>query len=97
MFKFKQKITGETGAHITRNVAIMVELKYLSNFWRNLEIWLINCEIILIITWSANCVISSATAKQAATFQIIFIKFYVLIVTLSIQDNEKLLQKLKTE
>ena len=35
-FKFKQKITGQTGHHGTKNVEIMVPLKYLSNFWRTL-------------------------------------------------------------
>ena len=46
-FKFKQKITGETGNGGTKNVDIMVPLKYLSNFWRTLEISLISCEISL--------------------------------------------------
>ena len=44
-----------------KNVKIMVRLKYLSNFWRNLEMPLINCEIYLILTWSPNCFISSNT------------------------------------
>ena len=39
------------------NVEIMVPLKYLSNFWRNLEMFLINCQAELILNWSANCVI----------------------------------------
>ena len=54
-FKFKEKITGQTGNNSTKNVAIIVPLKYLSNFWRTLERPLINCEINLIRTWSANC------------------------------------------
>ena len=44
-FKFKQQITGQTGG--TKDVEIMVPLKYLSNFWRTLEMPLINCEISL--------------------------------------------------
>ena len=46
-FKFKQQITGQTGNGGTKNVEIMVQLKYLHNFWRTLEMPLINCEIIL--------------------------------------------------
>ena len=57
---------------------------------------LINCEISLIITWSANCDISSVGANQATTFAITDTKFYVLVVTLSTQDNRKLLQQLKS-
>ena len=53
------KVTSRTGGNCTKNVEIMVPLKYLSNFWRTLEIPLINCEINLILTWSANCVIVS--------------------------------------
>ena len=39
------------------NVEIMVALKSLNNFWRTLEMSLINCEVNLILTWSASCVI----------------------------------------
>ena len=44
-FKFKQQITGQTGNGGTKDVEIIVPLKYLSNFWRTLEMLLINCEI----------------------------------------------------
>ena len=57
---------------------------------------LINCEINLILTWFANCVISSAAANQAAIFAITDTKLYVLVVTLSTQDNAKELQQLKS-
>ena len=53
---------------------------------------LINCEINLILTWSEDCVISSATG--AIKFKITDTKLYVPIVTLSAQDNTKLLQQL---
>ena len=57
-FNFKTKITGQTNDDGEINgVEIMVPLKYLSNFWRILEMPLINCEIELILDWSANCVI----------------------------------------
>ena len=55
-FKFKPKITGKTGNGGRKDVEILVPLKYLSNFWRKLEIPLINCEIILQIKWLGNCI-----------------------------------------
>ena len=61
-FKYKVKIMGKTPQDgNTKDVEILVPLKYLSNFWRTLEMSLINCEVELILTWSKNCVISSAT------------------------------------
>ena len=57
---------------------------------------LINCEINLILTWSANCVISNAAPNQATTSAITDTKLYVPVVTLSTQDNAKLLQQLKS-
>ena len=51
-FKFKQQITEQTGTGGTKDVAIMVPLKCLSNFWRTLEIPLINSEISLQLKWS---------------------------------------------
>ena len=96
-FNFKVKMTGQTGDNGTKNVGIMVPLKYLSNFWRTLDMPLINCEVNLILTWSRNCVIvSSKEANQNATFAITDTKLYVPVVTLSTQDNAKLLQQLKS-
>ena len=57
---------------------------------------LINCETNLILTWSKNCVISNAAAHQDTTFAITDTKLYVPVVTLSTQDNAKLLQQLKS-
>ena len=58
---------------------------------------LINCEINLILTWHAHCVIvSTAFANEGAIFSIIDRKPYVPVVTLSTQDNAKLLQQLKS-
>ena len=93
-FKSKIKITGKTpAAGNTKDVEIIVPLKYLSNFWRTLEMPLINCEVNLELTWSKDCVISSATGETK--FKITDTKLYVPVVTLSIQDNAKLLQQLK--
>ena len=95
-FKFKQKITGSAGDNGTKTVHIMVTLKHLSNFWRTLEMSVINCEINLILTFSANCVISNFAANQATTFSITDTTIYVPVVTLSTQDNVKLLTQLKS-
>ena len=96
-FNFKVKITGQTGNDGTKDVEIMVPLKYLSNFWRTLEMPLINCEVNLILTWSSACVIVSAIdTNQDATFTITDTKLYVPVVTLSTQENAKLLRQLKS-
>ena len=57
---------------------------------------LITCEISLILTWSAYCVLSNAVVNQAATFAITDTKIYVPIVALSTQDIAKLVQQLKS-
>ena len=96
-FKFKAKITGQTGNNGTKDVEIMVPLKYFSNFWRTLEMPLINCEVNLILTWSSTCVlIASNSPNQNATFAITDTKLYIPLVTLSTQENTKFLQQLKS-
>ena len=90
-FKSKIKITGKNSAdRNTKNVEIIVPLKYLSNFWRTLEMLLINCEVNLILTGSRDCVITNSTG--AGKFAITETKLYVPVVTLSTQGNAKLLQ-----
>ena len=79
-----------------KNVKIISPLKYLSNFWRTLETPLVNCRISLILTWAKNCIISNCAANQEAKYAITDIKLYVPVVTLSNQDNVKLLQQLKS-
>ena len=97
-YNFKTKITGQTGDDgRINNPEIMVSLKYLSNLQRTLEIPLINCEVELILTWSANCVIIYADVPdQVPTFEITETNLYVLAVTLSTQDKAKLLPRLKS-
>ena len=86
-FKCKVKITGKTHADgNTKDVEIIVPLKYLSNFWRALEMPLVNCEVNLILTWSEDCVITNSTGEEK--FAITETKFYVPVVTLSTKDNE---------
>ena len=55
---------------------------------------LINCEVNLILTWSKDCVITNSEGE--AKFAITETKLYVPVVTLSTQDNAKLLQQLKS-
>ena len=94
-FKSKIKITGKTpNNNNEKDVEIMVPLKYLSNFWRTLEMPLINCEVNLILAWSSTCVITNSTG--AGTFSITDSKLYVPVVTLSTQENTKFLQQLKS-
>ena len=96
-FNFKLKITGQTGDDGTKDVEIMVPLKYLSNFWRTSEMPLINCEVNLILTWSSTCVlIATNVQNQNATFTITDTKLYVPVVTLSTQENTKFFQQLKS-
>ena len=91
-FKFKQKITDSKGNNDTKAVKVMEPLKYLSKFWKTLEMSLINYEINLVLTWSANCITSNAAANQETTLTITDTKLYPPIVTLSTHDNGKLLQ-----
>ena len=94
-FKSKIKITRKTPNNgNTKDVEIIVPLKYLSKFWRTLEMSLINCEVNLILTWSKDCVITNSEGE--AKFAITETKLYVPVVTLSTQDNAKLLQQLKS-
>ena len=94
-FKSKVKITGKTPDDgNTKDVEIIVPLKYLSNFWRTLEMPLINCEVNLILTWSKDCVVTNSTGEEK--FAITETKLYVPVVTLSTKDNEELLQQLKS-
>ena len=81
-----------------KGVKIAVPLKYLSNFWRSLEIPLINCQVELSLKWIENCVLTiatidadaSATGADSATFEITDAKLYDSIVTLSAENNAKL-------
>ena len=93
-FKSKIKITRKTPNNgNTNDVEIIVPLKYLSKFWRTLEMPIINCKVNLILTWSIDCVITNSAG--ARTFAITETKRYAPIITLSTQDNAKLPQQLK--
>ena len=87
---FKPLTVADNG--LFKNVKIAVPLKYLSNFWRSLEMLLINCKIHLKLSWSKDCVMSTIVDT---TFKITNTKSYVPIVTLSSKDNEKLVKLLE--
>ena len=94
-FIYKIKITGKTSAAgNVKDIKILVPLKCLSNFQRTLKIPLINCKINLILTRSGHCVISFATG--VSKFAITDTKHYVPVITLSTEDNIKLLKQLES-
>ena len=106
-FKYKASLLGKTtGAggndRSLRNTKIVVPLKYLSNFFRSLELPLINFKIHLELNWNNNCVMYGADTyaggdnvnNREATFQITSTKLYVPIVTLSTKDNANLTKQL---
>ena len=82
-FKYKSSFFNPLTAAdngVSKNVKIAVPLKYLSNFWRSLEMPLINCKIHLELNWSKDCVMSIIAAT---TFKITNTKLHLPIVTLS--------------
>ena len=100
---------GVTHNNLTKNdVKVVVPLKHLSNFWRSLNIPLINCEVELILTWSKNCVLADMTVRAAQgdnpaivaptglEFKITDTKLYVPVVALSKENDTKLLEQLKS-
>ena len=87
-FKHKASLVGDTGNNGRKNgIKIAVPLKCLKNFWRLLEMPLINCKVDLSLKWYERCLLTAATT---ATFRITDAKHYVPMVTLSIEDNSKL-------
>ena len=112
-FNYKTSITGKLeGCDTEKEAEIVVPLKHLSNFWKTLDMPLMNCEINLILTWSKNCVLTSNSTIDAnpdadpaaaainnptnATFKITDTKLYVPVVTLSIENDKALLEQLRT-
>ena len=71
----------------------MVPLKNSRNFWRTLEMHFINCEVNFIFSLSDKSVLSNDS--KTTTFAMTDTKLYVPVVTLSTQDNAKLIQQLK--
>ena len=72
----------------------MIPLKYLSNFWRALEMLLSNFDITLPLTFSTKSIlVAAAAANQARKLRITNTKLYVPAVTISTQENIKLTRK----
>ena len=93
-FKYKVELLGDPvldGAIAKINVKVVVPLKYLSNFFRSLEMLLINCKIKLSLTWKKECVLSNQAGN--AVFIINDTKMYVPVVTLSKEDNKDFIEQ----
>ena len=110
-FDYKTEVTGslDAGEDEKDDVTIAIPLKYLGNFWRSLDIPLINCKITLALCWykeyvlvgrairgppaaAANCINSPTSAK----FEITDCKLHVPVVTFSAENDNKLLEQLKS-
>ena len=104
---------GVTQNNLTKNdVKVVVPLKHLSNFWRSLNVPLINCEVELILTGFKNCVLIDKSTREDdydadpnvyqihnpenPIFEIKDTKLYVPVVTLSKENDIKLLEQLKS-
>ena len=93
-FKYKVSLLGNpvVANNIARiNAKVVVPLKYLSNFFRSLEMPLINCKIKLNLTWKKECVLSTDAGN--AVFIINDTKMYVPVVTLSKEDNKDFIEQ----
>ena len=120
-FEYKNKITGNTyevaagaaGHDVNRvgkkEIELTIQLRYLGNFWRALNIPLNSCEVSLELKWNKNCIITSLEEVQIdagppavnaaptdATLAINYCKLYIRAVTLPKDDEIKLLTNLKS-
>ena len=103
-FKYKASLLGKAtdvdgNVRSLKNANIVVPLKYLNNFFRSLEMPLINCKIHLELNWNNNCIMygyndNAGGDNRETTFKIITPKLYVPIVTLSTKDNINLTKQL---
>ena len=93
-FKFRQLITGQRGKGSTKDIKIMVPSKYVSKFWRTIEIPLINCKLCLQLKWSKDT--AGTGANQVPEIKITYAKLYIPVVTFLTQDNIKLLKQLES-
>ena len=102
-FKYKAILIANTNADGTKEgVKIVVPLKYLSVFWRSLEMPFINCKAELSLKWIENEVLTTveigpnadATGADSAALEVPDAKLYVPVVTSSAQGNVKLVKQL---
>ena len=89
-FTHKTALVGKTansagGNSFVKDTKVAVPLKYLSNFWRSLEMQLINCKVHLQLNWTEDRILSNL--RDSAKFKITDAKLHVPIVTLSTKDN----------
>ena len=96
-FQYRAALAGKTanynnGKSFVEDTKIVIPLKYLTNFWRLLEMPLINCKVHLELNWIEGCILSSA--GSASKFEIADAKLHVPIVTLSTKDSENLTKQL---
>ena len=87
----KTEVAGDTAGVRKLNVKVVVPLTYLSNFFRSLEMPLINCKIKLNLTWKKECVLSTGVGE--AVFIINDTKLYVPVVTLSKEDSKDFIEQ----
>ena len=118
-YNIDEKITDDDGNEVDNPIydankfgknetEIVIPLKRLSNFWKSLNIPVINCEVELILTWSKNCVLVDMTVRDTEDnnpnivsltgleFKITDTKLYVPVVSLSNENDIKLLEQLKS-
>ena len=101
LFKYKAALLGKTADAINntnssvKEAKIVVPIKYLSNFWRSLEMPLINCKVYLKLNWIEDCILSSA--GDTAKFTVTDTKLHVSIVTLSTKNSTNLAKQLNHE
>ena len=108
-FDYKTEITGslDAGEDEKDDVTIAIPLKYLGNFWKSLDIPLINSEITLALSWYKECVLvgrafrgppaaaaNCINSPTSAKFEITDCKLYVPVVTLLAENKNKLLEQL---
>ena len=97
--KYKAALVGKTKDAVNdtnssvKSTKTVVPLKYLSNFWRSLEMPLINCSVHLELNWIEDCILSSA--GDSAKFKITDATLHVPIVTLSTKDKSKFNKTIK--
>ena len=102
LFKYKAALLGKPENAVdgtnssVKEAKIVVPLKYLSNFWRSLEMPLINCKVYLeLINCIEDCILSSS--GNSAKFEITDAKLLIPIVTLSTKDSATLTKELNKE
>ena len=108
LFEYKTKIVGnrlerpgnERDANrppvLTLHVEVTIPLKYLSNFWKSLDLPLINCEKELDLSWTKDCVLIEQNNNiTGVNFVITSTTLYFPVVSLSINDNINFLENIK--